>query len=236
MPPEFGETWVYESLVGTVPGLHFSPKKAIAVQILVFETAVLVVAAVYGLWNAVPAGTAGVAVAGIGSWIMLVFSRRIRTLETPERYRRLLFGSSVEVALSVLAFVLFITYVTVVDPRGSGTPLLDGLFGADPPAVAVALFFLICWDVVYRIGTCWWATVVGFWRALRYRFDHETTRKLTRIDSFNMLFAGVQLSLVPFVLSHPTLVIALLGHVVAVFVIAAASIILQRGSVTDSRP
>jgi len=51
MKPEFGETWVYESLVGAIPGLHLSASTAIAVQVLVFEGAVLAVAAVYDLWG-----------------------------------------------------------------------------------------------------------------------------------------------------------------------------------------
>ncbi len=228
MRPEYGETWVYESLVGAVPGHHLSPGRAIAIQIGVFEAAVLGVAAWFGLWSAVPAGTAAVVVAGIGSWLMLVFSRNVRSIETPKPYRRLLFGSSVEVALGVVAFVLFVTYLFVVDPADGGLTVLSGLLGPDPPAVAVALLLLICWDVVYRIGTCWWATVVGFWRALSYDFGPKTTSQLRRLDSLNVVFAGVQLLLVPFVSSHPVLIVTLLGHLVAVVVVSALSMALQR--------
>lgn len=233
MAPNYGETWVYESLVGAVPGLQLSDRMALAIQLVLFEAAVLVVAAGYGLWSAVPAATAAIVVAVVGSWLMLTFSRTIRELRTPEPYRRLLFGSSVEMALSVLAFVLFATYLFVVDPRGSQPTLLQELLGPEPPAIAVVLLLLICWDVIYRIGTCWWATVVGFWRSLQYSFDRPTTRRFTRLDALNVLFAAVQVTLLPFVTDHLILVVAVVGHLAAVVLVASASIVLQRRRVTD---
>jgi len=199
--------------------------------LVVFEALVLAVAAVYDLWNAVPAATVAVVVAVAGSWLMLTFSRTVRSLAPPEPYRQLLFGSSIELALSVLAFVLFVTYLFVVDPRGAGSTLLTELLGTNPPVVAVVLLLLICWDVIYRIGACWWATVAGFWRALNYPFDAETTRRLTRLDALNVAFAGVQVTLVPFVFDHPILVIAVVGHLVAVVVVSLGSVLLQRGKV-----
>jgi hypothetical protein len=228
MPPNYGETWVYESLVGAIPGLDLSEGNALAIQLVLFEVAALVVAAVYGLWDAVPAATAAILVAVVGSWLMLTFSRTIRELQPPEPYRRLLFGSSIEVALGVVAFVLLVTYLFVVDPRGSAPTLLEELLGPKPPVIAVALLLLICWDVVYRIGTCWWATVAGFWRALRFGFDRSTTRRLTRLDALNVAFAGVQVMLVPFVVDHPILVAAVVGHLAAVVLVATASVLLQR--------
>lgn len=229
--PDYGETWVYESLVGAIPGLGLSDRQAILFQLVAFEAAMLAVAAVYGLWSTVPAGTAAVVVASAGSWLMLTFSRRIRELPTSESYRRLLFGSSVDMALSVLAFVLLVTYLFVVDPQSAGPTLMTTLFGSEPPAIAVVLMLLIAWDVVYRIGTCWWATVVGFWRATRYTFDRETTDRFARTDALNVVFAGVQLLLVPFVTGHPLLAGAVLGHLVAVVVVATLSILLQRRAV-----
>lgn len=235
MAPDYGDTWVYESIVGTVPGVRVSDRTAIAIQVLGFEAAVVLVAAAYGLWSAVPAGTAAVLVAGIGSWLMLRFSRAIREINAPEPYRRLLFGSSIEVALGVAAFVLLVTYLFVVDPRNSGPTLVESLLGPDPPAIAIVLMLVITWDVVYRIGTCWWATVVGLWRAINYRFDPGTTRRYVRIDALNVGFAGIQLLLVPFVVSRPVLLVGLGGHLIAVFVVASASIAIQRRRSTGGR-
>jgi hypothetical protein len=234
MAPHLGEAWVYESLVSAVPGVELSDRTALLIQFVVFEAIVLVTAAVYDLWAAVPAGTAAIVVAVGGSWLMLTFSRTVRRLQPPAAYRRLLFGSSIELALSVMAFVLFVTYVFVVDPRDGGS-LVTELLGPEPPAVAIVLLLLITWDVIYRIGACWWATVVGLWRAIQYGFGRDTTDKLTRLDGLNVAFAGVQLTLVPLVLEHPILVFALVGHLLAVVVVATATVLLQRRRVTAGR-
>ncbi len=231
MRPEYGETWVYESIVGAVPGIDLTERAAIAVQFVGFQSAVLLVAAVYDLPGAVPAGTAAVVVATVGSWLMLEYSASVRDLETPEAYRRLVFGSSLEVVLSVVAFVALVTYLFVIDPASSETPLLVGLFGPEPPAVAVGLGLLIAWDVVYRIGTCWWASVTGLWRAFRYGFDRETTRRYARVDALTVVFAAVQLLLVPFVLEAPLLLVVLSGHVLAVLSVSTLAVVVGRRGV-----
>ncbi|MFD1565394.1 hypothetical protein ACFR99_17800 [Haloarchaeobius amylolyticus] len=226
---EYGETWVYESLLGTIPGVRVSSRTAIGIQFLGFEAAILVVAAIYDLWAAVVPGTVAVVVATVGSWLMLRFSRAVRELPTPTAYRRLLFGSSIDVVLGVIAFVALVTYLFVVDPRSSeGDPsLLVDLFGADPPALAVGLALLVLWDVVYRIGTCWWASVVGLWRAVTYEFGPESTRAYQRIDAINVGFAAVQLLIAPFVVDHAVLLLTLVGHVVAVVIVTTLSITVQ---------
>lgn len=228
MRPEYGETWVYESIVGALPGIDLTERTALAVQFVGFQAAVLLVAAVYDLWTAVPAGTAAVVVATAGSWLMLEYSASVRELETPEVYRRLVFGSSLEVVLSVVAFVALVTYLFVVDPASSETPLLIALFGPEPPALAVGLGLLIAWDVVYRIGACWWASVTGLWRALTYEFDRETTRRYARVDALTVVFAAVQLLLVPFVLETPLLFWLLCGHVLAVGVVSTLAVAVGR--------
>ncbi|MFA9425814.1 hypothetical protein [Natronorubrum sp. A-ect3] len=225
--PEYGETWVYESLVGTVPGLNVSARMAVGIQFVAFEAAILVIAAVYDLPAAVLPGTVAVVVATIGSWLMVQFSRSVRELPTPEPYRRLLFGSSIDVVLGVFAFVTLVTYLFVADPGWSEQPLVTDLFGADPPVVAIWLALLVLWDVVYRIGTCWWASLVGLWRALVYEFDPEVTRRYRRADMINVGFAVVQLLLVPFVIGYPLLLAILSGHVVAVVTVTALSRWLQ---------
>jgi hypothetical protein len=221
MRPDYGETWVYESIVGALPGVDLSRGWAVLIQVGLFEAAVLALAWYYNLWSAVVPGTVAVLVAGAGSALMLRIARLVRGADTPVAYRRLLFGSSIEVVLGVLAFVALVTYLFVVD-----SSLVRALFGADPPAVAVSLTLLVLWDLVYRIGVAWWAAVTGLWRSARYRFDRPTARRLRRADAETLAFGLLQLALVPFVVGQPVLLAALLGHVVAVLVVTTLSIAL----------
>lgn len=225
--PEYGETWVYESIVGALPGIELSDRVAIAVQFVAFEAALVAVTAAYGLWDAFVPGTVAVVVAAGGSWLMLRYSQTVRGLRPPEGYRRVLFGSSIEVVLGVVAFVLLVTYLFVTDPQTSEQSLLTEFLGPEPPAPAVALALLILWDVVYRIGTCWWATVAGLWRAVAYEFGAERSREYARADGLNVVFAALQLLFVPFVLGHPILVGVLVGHVLAVVTVATLSVLVQ---------
>lgn len=232
MNPDHGETWAYESIIGALPGIEISRGAAIAIQFLVFQTAVVALAWYYDLWNAAIAGTAAVVVAAVGSLEILRISRTARASETPEAYRRLLFSSSIEVVLSVLAFVALITHLFVFDPRG-GDPLITTLFGADPPILVVYLTLLVLWDLCYRIGTGWWASVVGLWRSATYRFDPDTAATLRRADLETLLFGFLQLLLVPFVLEYPVLLAAITGHVLAVTVVTSASLLLLHLRETD---
>ena len=224
---DYGEAWAYESIIGALPGVDLSRGEAIAIQLLLFETAVLVLAWYYNLWNAALAGTAAVAVAGVGSIEMLRISRTARMNETPEPYRRLLFSSSIEVVLAVLSFIALITHLFIFDPRTGGR-LVERLFGPDPPVLVVYLTLLVLWDLCYRIGTGWWASVVGLWRSVRFRFDPETAATLRRADRETLLFGVVQLVLVPFLLEHQVLLAALVGHVAAVVVVSGTSLVLLR--------
>ena len=224
---DYGEAWAYESIIGALPGVDLSRGEAIAIQLLLFETAVLVLAWYYNLWNAALAGTAAVAVAGVGSIEMLRISRTARMNETPEPYRQLLFSSSIEVVLAVLSFIALITHLFIFDPRTGGR-LVERLFGPDPPVLVVYLTLLVLWDLCYRIGTGWWASVVGLWRSVRFRFDPETAATLRRADRETLLFGVVQLVLVPFLLEHRVLLAALVGHVAAVVVVSGTSFVLLR--------
>ena len=227
MRPDYGETWAYESIIGALPGVELSSAEAIGIQLLIFETAVLALAWYYGLWTAAIAGTAAVLVAAVGSLEMLRISRAARASVTPEPYRRLLFSSSIEVVLAVLSFIALVTHLFVFDPRNGGL-LVERLFGPDPPVLVVYLTLLVLWDLCYRIGTGWWASVVGLWRSVRYRFDPETAATLRRADRETLLFGVVQLILVPFLREHPVLLAALVGHVVAVTVVSGTSLVLLR--------
>ena len=224
---DYGEAWAYESIIGALPGVDLSRGEAIAIQLLLFETAVLVLAWYYNLWSAALAGTAAVAVAGVGSIEMLRISRTARMNETPEPYRQLLFSSSIEVVLAVLSFIALITHLFIFDPRTGGR-LVERLFGPDPPVLVVYLTLLVLWDLCYRIGTGWWASVVGLWRSVRFRFDPETAATLRRADRETLLFGVVQLVLVPFLLEHQVLLAALVGHVAAVVVVSGTSLVLLR--------
>jgi len=219
----YGETWVYESLVGGIPGLAVPRTLAVAIQFLLFEVGVLVLGWYYGLWNAVIAGTAAVLVAAIGSVEMHRLGARNRLLSTPPEHKRLLFGSSIEIVLGVLAFIALITYLFV----WNGT-LIDRLFGPEPPVAVVYLTLLILWDLTYRIGTSWWSAVVALWRAVYVDLSPSEAASARRLDAENIGFSVLQLALVPFLLDEPVLLVAVVGHVLAVTVVCSAAILLTR--------
>jgi hypothetical protein len=225
---------VYESIVGALPGIDLPRPVAVGIQLALFEAAAVVLAWYYGLWEALVAGTAAVVVAAIGSAEMLRISTLARRARLPAAYYRLLFGSSVEVVLGVLAFVALVTHLFAFDPATAATPLVERLLGPDPPLVGVYVLLLILWDVCYRIGTGWWASVVALWRSIRYRFDPERARVLRRIDLETMGFGLAQLVLVPFLLDHPVLLVTVVGHVVAVVAVTGLSAVLLRVRQTDA--
>jgi len=150
--PAYGDTWVYEGIIGALPGLSLSPRTALAAQFLLFELGVVVLGLAYDLPGAAVAGTVAVTVATLGSGALLRIAGRVRRQPVPASYRRLLFGSNIEVVLGVVSFCLLLTHLFVVDPRSAGTPLIERLLGPEPPAPAVFLTLLILWDVCYRIG------------------------------------------------------------------------------------
>jgi hypothetical protein len=226
--PEYGETWVYESIIGALPGIQIPTWAAMAIQLLIFEVAIVGLSWYYDVWSAAVAGTVVVFVATIGSAEMLRISTLIRRIDVPPTYRALLFASNVEVVLSVLAYVALLTHLFVFDPQVSSLPLLNQLFGSEPPVLVVYLTLLILWDVSYRIGTGWWASVTGLWRSARYRFDPETARVFIRADLEIWGFGVLQIVLVPFILDQPVLLAALVGHVLAVTVVTGVSVGLLR--------
>lgn len=225
---DFGEAWTYESIVGALPGIDLSERVAVAIQFVLFEVGVLVLAAIYDLWAAAVPATAAVFVAAAGSVSMLRIGARIRSVDIPTDYRRLLFGSNIEVVLAVLAYIALIIHLFVFDPRGTETPLIESLLGEEPPVLVLYLLLLILWDLCYRIGTAWWASVVALWRSYTYAFDSKTARVFERADGETLAFGLLQLVLVSFVWGRPMLVFVLFGHVGAVLVVTGASIWLLR--------
>ncbi|WP_254545437.1 DUF7530 family protein [Halomarina pelagica] len=232
---EYGETWVYESIVSALPGIDVSRRAAIAIQLCVFEGAVLLAAWYYDLWAAALAGTAAVFVAALGSAEMLRISAMIRSEPLPEAYRRLLFGSSIEVVLGVLAYVALITQLFVFAPQRGGGSLVDELLGPEPPVLVAYVTLLVLWDVCYRIGTAWWASVVSLWRSVRYRFDSRTAGVLRRSDLEILAFAAAQLVLYPFVSGQPVIQAVILGHVAAVWLVTGLSALLVTVRSYDER-
>lgn len=225
---DYGETWVYESIVGALPGVDLSEPQAVTLQLLLFEGSILLLAWAYDLWTAAVAGTVAVGVAAAGSIAMLWIGATTRRLPLPASYRQVLFGSSIEVVLGLLAFIALVTHLFVFDPARAASPLLTELFGPDPPVVAVYLLLLVVWDLCYRIGTSWWTAVVGLWRSLRFRFDPGTARTLRRLDAANVLFGATQVALLPFLVDRPVLLVAVGGHVLAVTVVSSVALLLVR--------
>lgn len=222
----YSESWVYEGIVGALPGIAVSPRAALAMQFLLFESAVLLVGYLYDLPEAALAGTVAVVVATAGSAELIRIGDKVREIPVPESYRRLLFGSNIEVVLSVLAYIALITHLFVFDPRQAEVPLLEALFGPEPPVVAVYLMLLILWDVCYRIGAGWWASVAALWRTLRHTFDPKTRRRLRRIDGEVALFGLAQCAFLPFLVGQPVLFVVVAGHVGAVVLVNGLSILL----------
>ena len=232
--PEYGETWVYEGIIGAIPGLNLGLRRALLVQFLGFQTAVLLLAWVYGLPTAALAGTVAVVVATVGSAQMVLIARELRDERLPDAYRGLVFGSNVATVLSVFTFVGFVTYLFVFDPAHNETPLLESLFGTEPPVLAVAVGLLIVWDVCYRVSASWWAGVTALWRSTRYQFPAGVQEHLHKTDRLTAAFGLLQLAFVPFLFDHPVLLVALVGHVLAVVLVTAGAHLLGSVRTMDS--
>ena len=220
--PTFGDTWVYESLVGGIPGLDLSTRQAIGIQFIIFETLIVGLTVGYGLpTSALVAGTVAVAVAAAGSVAMLYIGAATRELALPDAHRRLLFGTGVETLFGVLGFVAVVTYLLTE----TGPTPFETLVGGRSPAPVTFVTLLILWDLCYRIGTSWWTALVSLWRSLRYRVTPETARRCRRIDAATIGFGLLELALIPF-LNRTLLVWALVGHVVAVTAVSTTAILL----------
>ncbi|MFW6384703.1 MAG: DUF7530 family protein [Halodesulfurarchaeum sp.] len=226
-----GETeWVYESLVRSVPVVNVSRTAAIAVQLIGFEGAILVLSWYHGLPEAALVGTAGVLVSIAGSVFMLRLSGSIRAVEVPDQYRDLLFGSRIEVVLGLLSFFVLVVYMFVYDPRQPGEALVTTVLGNRPPLLFSYVLLMVGWDVAYRIGVGWWASVLGLWRSIRFggEMSESTRRRLRGADGLTIGFAGVQLLLLPVLSGHPLLQFVIVGHVLAVVVVSGVSILHSR--------
>ena len=228
-PPGSAE-WVYESLIRSVPGVNASRRTALAVQFIGFEAAVLLLGWYHGRPEAAIAGTVGVLVAVAGSAFMLRLSQGLRASGGPDRYRDLLFGSSIEIVLGLVSYTLLVVYAFVYDPLHGGDTLVTDLLGGEPSVVFSFVLLMIGWDVAYRIGVGWWACVTGLWRSLTAAesLSPASRRRFLRLDAMTVGFASLQLLVVPVLAGHPILQAAVIGHVVAVALVAGVSILLLR--------
>lgn len=225
-PSEYGDTWVYEGIIGAIPGLSLAPGTALVVQFVLFEVAVLGLGWFYGLPGPAVAGTVAVLVATAGSGALMRIAGQVRSEPVPAAYQRLLFGSNVEVVLAVFAFCALITHLFVIDPQFAETTLVESLFGQAPPPPAIYLTLLILWDVCYRIGAGWWASVAALYRSVNFQFDPQMSKRLRRADLETAGFGLLQLALVPFLVDQPVLFAGVVGHVLAVLVVTTLSVAL----------
>ncbi|ALG82996.1 DUF7530 family protein [Halanaeroarchaeum sulfurireducens] len=214
----YGETWVFECIVGAIPGVDISDRAALLVQFFLFEAFIVAIAATYDRWGAVLPGTAAILVATAGSAFMLDIGNRIRSVTVPRTYRQLLFSTSLEVVFGVVGYAAVLTILFVYQPR-HGPTLLESVLGPQVPLVAAFLFFLILWDIAYRIGTGWWIALLAIWRAFELDPDAAVADELRAIDYRAAVFALLQLTLLPFVWDYRLLATGLVGHVLALLVL-----------------
>lgn len=219
---KYGETWVFESIVGAIPGIALADRTTLVLQFLVFEALVVIVAGVFDRWQAVLPGTAAIVVATAGSAVMLDIGHRVRAADVPETYKRLLFATSLEVVLGVVGFAAILTVLFVYQPR-YGPTLLEVFLGPKIPLVAAFLFFMVLWDIAYRIGTAWWIAVLALWRAFAVEVDAALAADFRAIDHRTAAFGLVQLTLLPFLWEYRLLAAGLLGHVLAVLLVVAGA-------------
>lgn len=222
--------WVYESIIRSVPGVNTSRRVAIAFQFVAFEAALLLLSWYHGLPRAAIAGSVGVFIAVTGSVFMLRLAAGLRETETPTAYREILFGSGIEIVFGLLAFFVLVVYLFIYDPGLAGPTLVTELLGEQPPLLLSFLLLMVGWDVAYRIGVGWWASVVGLWRSVRFRgqFASPTRSRLARFDGLTIVFASVQLVLLPLLGGHPILQLAVGGHVFMVVLVSGLSVVVLR--------
>ncbi len=220
--------WAYISLISALPGLSTNDRSAIIVQFCAFEGVALLLAVTYNLWQLLPFATTAIVVSTFGSYLMVNLSDRIQSHNPPDSYQRILFDSSIDIVMGLVAFIALLTYL-LIDAQAPGPGLLDRLFGNPAPPLAVFFALFVAWDLTYRIGIGWWTSITGLWRTitLRTKDPGPTNNTYTRADFYTMIFAGSQLLLVPFLWSDRLLAWLLLGHIFAVFTVSSFAIGFQ---------
>lgn len=224
-----GGGWAYVSLASLVPGRSYDPAVALTGQFLGFTAVAVGLAAWYGRWELLPLATAAIAVSTAGSGLMVALDARVRALDPPPAYRRLLFDASLDVVMGLVAFIAFLTYL-LLEASGPAPGFLGARLGEPLPALAVAFTLVVAWDLSYRIGTAWWAGLTGLWRTVAFgrELDRPARAGYVRTELLVAGFAALQLLLVPFLWPDRLLALLVLGHVAAVLAVSALSIGLLR--------
>lgn len=217
--------WAYVSLVTAVPGITLDPRIALPAQFLAFEAVTVALTAWYDLWPAVGVATVSIALATVGSGLMVRLRSVVRAQHPRSTYRFLLFESGADVAMGLVAFIALLTYV-IVESRPPGPDVFERIVGVQLPAPALFLALVVAWDLCYRIGVGWWASVTGCWRSLRHGAGDspERRRAFRRADALTIAFALSQVVLLALLRSEPILAALVAGHVVAVGLVSGVSI------------
>lgn len=223
--PDEGGGWAYVSLISTLPGVSLDNRLTLVMQLGLFEGLAIGIAVWYDLWRALPVATVAIVIATVGSGLMGTLSTRIRTRSPPEPYRRLLFDSSIDIVMGLVPFIALVTYL-LVQGSGPNGGFLVRYLGDPLPPLAVGFTLVISWDLSYRIGTAWWASITGLWRTVAFgaRFSPSARAGYVRIEILTIAFAGLQLLLVPFLWTDRLLALVVLCHVGAVVVVSSLSI------------
>lgn len=228
-PPDAtsGGGWAYLSLAALVPRRFDDPTTALVAQFVGFAGVALGLAAWFDRWELLPLAAVAILVSTTGSALMVALNARIRELDPPTAYRRLLFEAPLDVVMGLVAFIAFLTYL-LVGAHESSPGSLAARLGEPLPALAVGFSLVLAWDVCYRIGTAWWASVTGLWRTVVFRrgLDRSTRSAYVRTELLIAGFAGLQLLLVPFLWADRPLAVLVLGHVGAVVIVTTVSITL----------
>lgn len=219
-------SWTYETIVNALPGVRVADWVAYCLQLGGFASVAIVLWVWYGLpQTTLVTAFVTIGVATLGSIELIYLSRRVRQADGSQRYWDLMFNSQIELVMGLVAFFIFVVYVFVVDARAGGG-LLESLLGERPPVLVVFFMLVLVWDLCYRIGTAWWATVCSLWRALAEQPDVETRRQYWLLDGSIVLFSMSQLLVVFVVQGDWFLQGVVVGHVVAVgLVIGVATLI-----------
>jgi len=243
MPME-GEKWTYELILENVPPFSWvSPGWRVSWQFLLMETIGIGIAAAYHLpARSIIFGSLGILMVIASSALADQIGPKIRSLRPPsanlerqllDRYRRILFSPNrYDALLGLVIFVPTMLYLLLF-----GTSTLDYWLGSGFPSSILVFVFLLLWDICYRIGLGIWISTLAVWRSIRFlnaskqraAAGYTPYRELStvkQLDIRNLLWAMWPMTLIPALLSDPTLVLFVVGYATLASVASIASYLL----------